>query len=320
MDEIKPKSWVWRSTKASRAAGVVSVLAVAETLACVAAYWALIWVWGVTWHHWIILIAAPMVLLRSPQSIALGVKWFEGYWKEQRLPKKPTAKTLLTFAVSTWLTAISGALLVSDHTITQIKWVIWIGTSLPDFLRVFFPFFTFFLMAITTVLGRAEYFVGAYFGVIFGSSIGAMYVFGVGSGAIASISVLLSCQFLMFFGHVCGILLRAFFTRACATIVYLRSGVQKLPNNWIEAVITADLFDTVYLVPEHEETAYGKIGMFPICYAGGTPVILIGFNYPQVQFAFLILVVLWRWAIKSTAWLYFPPISAVLWRARLHRP
>jgi len=79
MIEPASRSWVWRSTEPSRAAGLVSILAVAEALACVAVYW-LLWLWlGVTWHHWLILIATPLVLLRSEQSVALGVKWFRYY-------------------------------------------------------------------------------------------------------------------------------------------------------------------------------------------------------------------------------------------------
>ena len=73
------RQWVWRSDEASRAAGKISVLAVAETLICVAVYWILLVRYGITWHHWLILIAAPLVLLRSDASVADGVKWFEAY-------------------------------------------------------------------------------------------------------------------------------------------------------------------------------------------------------------------------------------------------
>lgn len=79
MTEKPDRSWVWRSTETSRATGLVSVLAVAETLACVALYWVL-WIWlGVTWHHWLIVVSAPLVLLRSEQSVAQGAKWFKAY-------------------------------------------------------------------------------------------------------------------------------------------------------------------------------------------------------------------------------------------------
>ena len=77
MDEMVQRQWVWWSDEASRAAGKMSVLAVAETLICVAVYWILLVRYGITWHHWLILIAAPLVLLRSDASMADGVRWFE---------------------------------------------------------------------------------------------------------------------------------------------------------------------------------------------------------------------------------------------------
>lgn len=80
MDEMVPGQWVWWSDEASRAAGKMSVLAVAETLICVAVYWILLVRYGITWHHWLILIAAPLVLLRSDASVADGVRWFEAYY------------------------------------------------------------------------------------------------------------------------------------------------------------------------------------------------------------------------------------------------
>ena len=51
MDEMVSGQWVWRSDAASRAAGKMSVLAVAETLICVAVYWILLVRYGITWHH-----------------------------------------------------------------------------------------------------------------------------------------------------------------------------------------------------------------------------------------------------------------------------
>jgi len=48
MIETTKQGWVWRSTEDSRAAGQVSVLAVLETLVCVALYWVLLLWFGVT--------------------------------------------------------------------------------------------------------------------------------------------------------------------------------------------------------------------------------------------------------------------------------
>lgn len=60
MRETAKKGWVWRSTEASREAGQVSVLAMAETAVCVALYWILLLWLGVTWPHWVTLVATPL--------------------------------------------------------------------------------------------------------------------------------------------------------------------------------------------------------------------------------------------------------------------
>jgi len=73
------RPFVMYSTEESRAKGVVSLLDVAETLICVALYWLLWLKWGVTWHHWMIVIATPLVLMRSEASIEKGVAWFDDY-------------------------------------------------------------------------------------------------------------------------------------------------------------------------------------------------------------------------------------------------
>ena len=94
------RQWVWRSDAASRAAGKISVLAVAETLICVAVCGILLVRYGITWHHWLILIATPLVLLRSDASVADGVRWFEAYFNSPATdftewsPRNPVAEGL----------------------------------------------------------------------------------------------------------------------------------------------------------------------------------------------------------------------------------
>jgi hypothetical protein len=74
----KPIS-VWYSTATSAEANAFSVLAATEVLAAIALYWALaMWLRSHA-HLWISLIVAPLLLLRSEASIALGVRWFEQY-------------------------------------------------------------------------------------------------------------------------------------------------------------------------------------------------------------------------------------------------
>lgn len=77
-------TWVWRSTQASRAAGQISLLAVAETVFAVSFYWWLaVWI-GTAALLVISPIVAFMVLLRSPQSVAEGVRLADAYLAQKR--------------------------------------------------------------------------------------------------------------------------------------------------------------------------------------------------------------------------------------------
>ena len=69
-----PRAWVWHCSDASIAAGQISVLAVAETFAAVGLYWWLALHFDWPWLSLIGIIAAPMLLLRSPESVEMGVK------------------------------------------------------------------------------------------------------------------------------------------------------------------------------------------------------------------------------------------------------
>lgn len=74
------RQWVWRATLESRAAGKVSVLAVGETVFAVALYWWIAIRWDTHWHLVTSVFIAPLLLVRSPESIDAGVRWFLTDW------------------------------------------------------------------------------------------------------------------------------------------------------------------------------------------------------------------------------------------------
>ena len=74
------RHWVWRATLDSRAAGKVSVLACVETVFAVALNWWIAIRWDTHWHLVSSVFIAPLLLLRSPESIAAGVRWFLKDW------------------------------------------------------------------------------------------------------------------------------------------------------------------------------------------------------------------------------------------------
>jgi hypothetical protein len=123
MIETTKRAWVWRSTEESRAAGQASVLAVFETLVCVALYWVLLLWFGVTWHHWMILIATPLVLLRSEQSVALGVKWFNALWIEHNSVPLRSYKGVGIAAVCFVVAGLAGWFLAANWIVGATGWV-----------------------------------------------------------------------------------------------------------------------------------------------------------------------------------------------------
>jgi hypothetical protein len=69
----------WHSTATSVEAGTVSALAAAEVIIAISLYWVFAIQFQTQTHLWISIVVAPLLLLRSDASIALGVKCFEQY-------------------------------------------------------------------------------------------------------------------------------------------------------------------------------------------------------------------------------------------------
>jgi hypothetical protein len=70
-------TWLWHSRAGSPEQDIFSVLAAAEVMLAVTAYWSFA-LWAHTQTHLLIsAIAAPLLLLRSKQSIDLGLRWYK---------------------------------------------------------------------------------------------------------------------------------------------------------------------------------------------------------------------------------------------------
>jgi TIR domain len=74
-DAGRRRSWAWRSTVESTKAGVVSVLAVTETIIASAAYIWVAWRFG-TLHLTVCACVAPFLLLRTEASVSRGLHFF----------------------------------------------------------------------------------------------------------------------------------------------------------------------------------------------------------------------------------------------------
>ena len=77
----RPPRWMFWSSRESIENGVPSAMAIVETVLAVSAYWFFA-IHYQTYAPLLLGIAvAPLVLLRSDTSVALGVRWFLG-WKK----------------------------------------------------------------------------------------------------------------------------------------------------------------------------------------------------------------------------------------------
>src|ERR1043166_2827902 len=72
-------TFVWWSTQDSVRNGTPSALACFEVFAAVSGYWFIAIYFETFTHLWVSICVAPLLLLRSDQSISLGVKWFQSY-------------------------------------------------------------------------------------------------------------------------------------------------------------------------------------------------------------------------------------------------
>ncbi len=72
--------WVWWSTEVSAARGTISVLACVEVAAGTWLYWWLLPWWLETNLHLLFsVLVAPLLLLRSPESVAAALAAFDRY-------------------------------------------------------------------------------------------------------------------------------------------------------------------------------------------------------------------------------------------------
>ena len=112
MDEsFFDRHFVRWSSPESIAAEQISLLAVAEVIFSVAAYWWIAWYFDTYAHLLISIIVAPLVLLRSDESAELGVKMFSRYLETKdvslRSAKGVSLVILSAFVagIASWLAA-----------------------------------------------------------------------------------------------------------------------------------------------------------------------------------------------------------------------
>ena len=299
------RQWVWRATLESRAAGKVSVLACVETVLAVVLYWWIAIRWDTHWHLVTSVFVAPLLLLRSPESIAAGVRWFvrDGFDSYDGWPKAKQRAWLWTAAIVSAVVAYFFA-----------RWLrgVWMLESKSGFALFGYSVLvgaSSVAVAVAVAVALAGAFVGE-----FATAVALAGVFATAvalAGAFATAVALAGAGALvgfvpgLFFGFPAGVSLRAMVCRIGATLRYGDRGLACLPSNWRENNLHTDVCIPAELLPgiREEQSNFALDGWFALIRREGT-----GWRVVFASFApFLFLpAFLYRLNIKATAWFWWP--------------
>ncbi|AZL59690.1 hypothetical protein EI545_13120 [Tabrizicola piscis] len=250
------------------------------------------------WHHWVILLATPLVLLRSSESIEAGRRSFDAYLsRKSDVPTfslESAIQTIFAAAAAYGTSNLLTSIWLPDLTGWQSLWrgvvIGWLALNIGLGAAA--------SVAQMLVLAIAGAMIGAIFGATDVQSWSG--ISGVSIGAVSgAISVTIVLPF--------GLWIRAIFTRFSAMIRNPVSGLKSLPENWRNTVLAEDFLAPLELVPGHENTAlFSGEEKFPFDILGDrhqSEKIISGTLVAIFLFTPLLI---WRWSIKSTAWFYFP--------------
>ncbi len=289
--QTKQSGWVWYSSDDSIARGQISVLALVEIPLAMAFFW---WISSISPWPWLTLIglmAAPVLLLRSPESVEEGVKMLRRYWDKGQLMRRKTSSHVVLLAFLTggvilwlnayWLVDAKGGVLVLRHIINAVS-----------MLAIVFALLMMFLAPVLAAI--------------------AIAILGAGAGGFARAD----------FFHmelVFGVLVRVMVIRVWVTSKYWRQGMGVFFRNCRETYLVIDARHLPELLP-------GSGQVDPMFSLSGrlkwNNTVPIDEWVDNAVFRLLMGVVvyiyamLYRWNLKASAWLWGPVaiiFSPIIW-------
>jgi hypothetical protein len=337
-----PKGWVWHSSLATRAAGQVSVLAVVETLLAIVLYWWIAIRFETHWHLVTSVFIAPLLLLRSPESMDAGVRWFMKDWfglgerKNWPLRKRVGWFALiglvcccLSYCFATvlshcWLTGLQGWFLfvwatiigalfiavavtgVGASVILKLDAAIRSGVGASALVALIAGGFFFVNVLAPRIWTDAV--AGLSAGIIEGAIVVIAGLFCAIVGAAFTVTVFMlwvsAAVFAPAFGA--GVAVRGLFFRVFATLSNLSAGLRSLPANWRENNFLTDFRLPAELMPgirEHD-LSFSHDGLRSLMALK---------EHEDMQYLFRIMgmffflpAFLYRLNIKATAWFWWP--------------
>ncbi|MDB6003386.1 MAG: hypothetical protein JWR15_373 [Prosthecobacter sp.] len=337
-DAAAARSWVWHATVESRAAGLVSVLACGETLLAVALYWWIAIRWDTHWHLLTSVFIAPLLLLRSPESMKLGVRWFLKDWfgfedyKEWPRARRwlwqglaAVLSGLATYAFARWL---CGLWLVG-----QAGWALWGWSALIGCLSIILAVAvavvfvgergqdgkaaaanviataTAIVIGVAVAIGCAD--GGSIAGSVIGVVVGIIAAWAVGTGehavGVAIMSVVIGAQ----------LSLNSLVFRVAATLRHLPHGLCHVAENWQENNFWVDFCVPAELMPGiREERASLCLDGLARGMREEEGLIWKWVMWPLLAVTIFLPAFLYRLNIKATCWFWWPlayllkPVSA----------
>lgn len=297
LDGDADRPWVWHATAESRAAGKVSVLACAEAVLAVALYAWMALYWGLWWPVVGSVVMAPLLLLRSTESVRLARRWFaENGYEVKGFKDWPWLRRWLCVAVALVVGCVAlWGLLISLSALWRMDgnpMLGWLYRSKEN--AVASLVFVVFSLGIAAAMGVVVAFLGASVGVTAAQKamlfarkmVGAFAVtavvlggfalafnlmvmdlgmnavgFMVGGSVIGSLVVALAAVLVLagaVLGTALGLALRACVCSAAGMLQHLPQGQKQMGMNWLESTFCTDLCVPAELMPGLR-TGCGKV-------------------------------------------------------------
>lgn len=329
-ENIKESRWVWISSDDSIQRGQISVLALLEIPLAMAFFW---WLSSISPWPWLTLIglmAAPVLLLRSPESVMAGKKMLREYWENEE--EIATAQKWLIGLLSTCLAAGLSYWGTQHILHGQNAWKeFWQGAILGAIVLIFTKIFTsaFFLAfsgigknISTLVLIFLLAVTGICIGVGMSISVTVIVGMATGVGVSAFLNINITKYILIWLGmpaFVLGIFVRTVLIRLWATLHYWRLGLVTFPRNWRETVCVIDAHHLPELLPGAGEidSDFSLESLLEQRARGTAEKKIFTFLYVSTLILIIYLpALLYRWNLKASAWLWGLVallLSPVLW-------
>lgn len=287
--------WLLLSTRDSIAKDILSLTSIIESIISIPLYVWIAYQYSIFWSLLIAVIVAPLVLLQSEQSIALGLRWFARFERLQsgrlRKNKKPMkGYVIVLLAVDTIVIYLLYELMLYYNSFTMIYIV----------MLVFLP--------ITLLVSQI---ILSYIGAQDNNPYGRLLTDLQGKNRdFASIYAKLFAFPLVIFWSL-GIFHASVMIRIFTTLIYVRSGLKSLPRNFRRLIFCTSPFHTPELVPglERSGSIYTFVKLrrsFVLSSSGGVGRIDRELLFLVMSLFLYIPAWLYRLTIKSTAWFWWP--------------